>query len=339
MSEIKITKPEFQNYILKFDGITCPGCITAVKKVTSQLDQSEFVEIAETSGETLILSSLSSDQIKVELHEFEGCCSDCQISIIDVEQTDLATLNPLINDDDIFGLVKKQYKQALQRALDGIEVACSDNCVCKTTDIDRLSESDGSPSFASVYNLSERIEPYLKPDMMITDFGCGTGHDAIRIAKIVHNGMITGIDVTPEMVEFAAKQAESQGVNNTKFIESHDLSPIEDETQDVIYVNNVLNLLDDKSLFLQTAFDKLKSDGLLIIADEFALEEFPTDLRNDESFQCGGISGAEFVEDMEAMSLGLGLEIINWESIKEYEIEFEKKKYRLKTSILILRKT
>ncbi|OLS21649.1 MAG: Trans-aconitate 2-methyltransferase [Candidatus Heimdallarchaeota archaeon LC_2] len=339
MSEINITKNKLQRYLLKFDGVTCPGCVTAVKKTTSQLDETKFVEISESSGDTIITSSLWANQIKFELNEFEGCCSDCQIAIREVEETDLDTFETLFEKPDDLELVKKQYKIALERALEGIEVACSDNCVCKTTDVDRLSESDGVASFASVYNLNERINSFLEQGMLITDFGCGTGHDAILTAEIVNPGIVTGIDVTPEMVKFATEQAKLQGINNVKFIESFDLSPLEKESQDVIYVNNVLNLLNDKSVFLLGAYEKLKLHGLLIIADEFALEEFPTELRDDESFQCGGISGAEFVENVETMAIEHGFKISHWESIKEYDIEFNNEKYKLKTGILILQKS
>lgn len=338
MVEINITETKLQKYLLKFDGVTCPGCVTAIQKEASQLNKTKFIAISESCGDALIISSMSTDKIKFELHEFEGCCSDCQIIINEVEETDIDTLDSILNNQNNFGLIKKQYQVALQRAIDGIEVACSDSCVCKTTDVDRFKEASEAPSFASVYDLSSHIQEYLKDGMSIIDFGSGTGHDAFKIASIVTNSVIIGIDITPEMVDFANTNAKKMKLDNVSFIEGSDLNDIQQGSQDLIYSNNVFNMLPNKINFLKEIKRVLKPGGILIIADEFAKDHLPHDLISDPAFQCGGISGAENKDNIVKKCEDEGLFKQKYKIINDYNIDYKLNTYQLETAVLVLKK-
>lgn len=325
-------------YLLKFDGVTCPGCVTAIQKETSQLNNTKFLEISESNGDTLINSSLSTEKIKFGLKEFDGCCSDCQITISEVEVTNIDTLHSLSDDHDNFELLKKQYQVALQRALDGIEVACSDSCVCKTTNVDRLKDASEAPSFASVYDLSNHVQEYLKDGMSIIDFGSGTGHDAFKIASIVNNSVIIGIDITPEMVDFANLKAKKMKLDNVSFIEGSDLNDIQQDSHDLIFVNNVFNMLPSKTNFLKETKRVLKPGGILIIADEFAKNNLPQEIITDPAFQCGGISGAELIGNVLKMCEDEGLFKQKYKIINEYSIDYKLDTYQLETAVLVLKK-
>ena len=58
-----------------------------------------------------------------------------------------------------FLLIKKQYGIALQRAIEGIEVSCSEHCVCKTTNFDRKEQ---------ILNSHQEIVDRLEDELLIT---------------------------------------------------------------------------------------------------------------------------------------------------------------------------
>ncbi|OLS23298.1 MAG: hypothetical protein HeimC3_26390 [Candidatus Heimdallarchaeota archaeon LC_3] len=63
----------------------------------------------------------------------------------------------------------------------------------------------------TIFDLVKYLEKfdYLHSGMSVIDFGSGTGHDAFQIAPLIAPGHITGIDVTPEMVDYAKKPLKS----------------------------------------------------------------------------------------------------------------------------------
>lgn len=325
------------NYIsLTFDGVSCPGCIKAIEQKISKFDQTEITNISENSGDTLIFTKLSLETIFSNLKSFEGCCDSCNIEFSTVE---IIESNEILSEEDSnnFQLIKKQYGRALQRAIEGIEVSCSEHCVCKTTDFDRL-EGSSIPSFASVYNLSDYLLSYVKGGMNLVDFGSGTGHDVFQIATATKNISITGIDLTPEMVNFANAQAKEQLLTQIKFVEGSDLTIIPKKSQDLIYTNNVFNLLPDKNKFIQESYGALKKGGYLIIADEFVKETLPPEIDNDPEFQCGGISGAHSKDFIINICTAEGFNQKDFQMINQYEIEYNHVKYPLETGIMVLQK-
>lgn len=58
----------------------------------------------------------------------------------------------------------------------------------------------------------------LAPDAVVADIGSGSGYYAFRIAPLVPEGKVIGVDIQPEMVEFLNSKAKEMGVKN---VESH----------------------------------------------------------------------------------------------------------------------
>jgi ubiquinone/menaquinone biosynthesis C-methylase UbiE len=55
----------------------------------------------------------------------------------------------------------------------------------------------------------------LKPGMTVCDMGCGNGYHSLPIAKILGDqGLVVGVDVQPEMLEYLRERMEKQGVEN-----------------------------------------------------------------------------------------------------------------------------
>ncbi len=78
----------------------------------------------------------------------------------------------------------------------------------------------------------------------VLDYGCGAGENSVLIAK--RGGNVTGVDISPELLEIAAQRMNVHDIENNyefKVGSAHDL-PIEDESVDVVFGMAILHHLD-----------------------------------------------------------------------------------------------
>ena len=54
----------------------------------------------------------------------------------------------------------------------------------------------------------------LKPDSVVADIGSGTGYFAIRLAHMVPQGVVYGVDTEPDMVKYLTERARKLGLTN-----------------------------------------------------------------------------------------------------------------------------
>ena len=114
-----------------------------------------------------------------------------------------------------------------------------------------------------------------------------------KIYKFVPDSYVIGLDVTPEMVERATKNAGRAGVEEIvefRLGEMEDM-PIDDESVDLIISNCVVNLSPDKEKVFQEAYRVLKPGGRMLISDIVA-SGFPEEIKNDLSSWAGCVAGA-----------------------------------------------
>src|SRR5437773_6935637 len=92
----------------------------------------------------------------------------------------------------------------------------------------------------------------LRPGETIVDLGCGGGLDVLlAAAKVGPKGKAVGIDMTPEMLELARRNAargvNGQPVTNVEFHQATiDKLPLADASVDCVISNCVINLASDK---------------------------------------------------------------------------------------------
>ena len=126
-------------------------------------------------------------------------------------------------------------------------------------------------------------EADLNPGETVVDLGSGAGFDAFLAAKEVGpNGTVIGVDMTPEMITKAQKNAENLKFATVEFrLGEIERLPVEDNTADVVISNCVINLSPEKSAVYGEIFRILKPGGRIIISDVLRSGELPEKIKLD----------------------------------------------------------
>lgn len=134
----------------------------------------------------------------------------------------------------------------------------------------------------------------LRQGETVLDLGSGAGFDCFLAAnKVGKKGKVIGIDMTPEMIEKARKNAEKSGYKNVEFkLGEIENLPLEAESVDVIISNCVINLSPEKDKVFKEAFRVLKPGGRMMISDIVLLSDLPESIKNSVLAYTGCIAGA-----------------------------------------------
>jgi arsenite methyltransferase len=103
----------------------------------------------------------------------------------------------------------------------------------------------------------------------VLDLGSGAGTDSLVAAQMVgEEGHVTGIDMTPAMLEKARLAAAEMGLSNVGFVEGEaERLPFPDESFDVVISNGVIDLIPDKDAVFSELHRVLVPGGRMQIAD------------------------------------------------------------------------
>lgn len=148
----------------------------------------------------------------------------------------------------------------------------------------------------------------LAPGETVLDLGSGAGFDCFLAARAVGDtGQVIGVDMTPEMIDKARRNAENAGLTNVDFrLGKLENLPVADETVDVIISNCVINLSPEKEQVFREAFRVLKPGGRLAVADVVALVDLPQALKKDLALHTGCIAGASPIPELESLLRAAG---------------------------------
>ncbi len=137
----------------------------------------------------------------------------------------------------------------------------------------------------------------------VLDLGSGGGFDCFLARRQVgDSGQVIGVDMTPEMIKLARKNAEESGYENVEFrLGEIEHLPVANDTVNVIISNCVINLALEKQRVFNEAYRVLKPGGRISISDVVATAEIPEFVKNDLTSLAGCIAGAEYVDNIENM--------------------------------------
>ena len=150
----------------------------------------------------------------------------------------------------------------------------------------------------------------LKPGETVLDLGSGAGIDAFLAAQEVGpSGRVIGVDMTPQMLDRARKNAATTGHTNVEFRQGRlEALPVEDASVDAVTSNCVVNLVPDKAAVFREVARVLKPGGRMVVADIVLDAPLPEAVVQDLSAWVGCISGAmrreEYIGLVESAGLG-----------------------------------
>jgi arsenite methyltransferase len=144
---------------------------------------------------------------------------------------------------------------------------------------------------------------HLRAGETVVDLGCGGGLDVMLAAqKVGPMGKAIGIDMTPEMMERARKNAVQFGKGTAPAnVEFHlariEKLPLADNTVDCLISNCVINLAPDKSAVFHEMHRVLKPGGRVAVSDIALKQPLPDELSQDIMAYVGCIAGAILIPD------------------------------------------
>jgi arsenite methyltransferase len=144
---------------------------------------------------------------------------------------------------------------------------------------------------------------HLREGETVVDLGSGGGLDVFLAAeKVGPQGRAIGIDMTPEMIDLARRNAgKRQAAGAPANVEFHlamiDALPLEDSSVDCVISNCVINLAPDKRAVFREIARVLKPGGRLAVSDIALKQPLPTELGDDIVAYVGCIAGAIAIED------------------------------------------
>ncbi len=221
-----------------------------------------------------------------------------------------------MNDrEDIRDYIRNNYADVAQRSSAGGCCSSGCGCGCSGTPVDVSEVSagigyteDDLASMPPEANMglgcgNPITSAALKKGETVLDLGCGGGIDCFLARKRVGDtGHVIGVDMTPEMIKLARKNAQKAGYPNVEFrLGEIENLPVADDSMDVIISNCVINLSQNKKQVFKEVFRVLKPGGRLSVSDVVATAQLPKHIKQDPDLIAGCIGGAESIEDIRTM--------------------------------------
>jgi ubiquinone/menaquinone biosynthesis C-methylase UbiE len=143
---------------------------------------------------------------------------------------------------------------------------------------------------------------------VILDLGSGAGFDCFLAAsRAGDTGKVIGVDMTPDMITKARRNAAKSGFSNVEFrLGEIENLPVANDTADLILSNCVINLSPAKARVFAEAYRALKKGGRLAISDIVATTQMPDSVRRDIAAYAGCVAGATTASDIESMLRAAG---------------------------------
>ncbi|HYL88845.1 MAG TPA: class I SAM-dependent methyltransferase [Burkholderiales bacterium] len=107
----------------------------------------------------------------------------------------------------------------------------------------------------------------LKPDAVIADIGSGTGYFAVRLANMVPQGWVYGVDIEPDMVKYLSERAKREKRDNVVAIAGAPDDPRLPQKADLILMVDVFHHIENRAAYFRKLAASLKPGGRIAIID------------------------------------------------------------------------
>jgi SAM-dependent methyltransferase len=203
--------------------------------------------------------------------------------------------------DEIIHEVKVHYARAARTATAGHASCCEPDLVADADwgtihydELDNLSELPSGAVLASLGCGNPTAVAELRHGEVVLDLGSGGGIDVLLSARRVGSeGYVYGLDLTPEMVELARRNAQEAGVSNVEILEGRmEDIPLPDEAVDVVISNCVVNLSPDKPAVFAEIHRVLRPGGRLGISDVVTEDRLTDEERRQRGSFVSCLAGA-----------------------------------------------
>jgi ubiquinone/menaquinone biosynthesis C-methylase UbiE len=151
----------------------------------------------------------------------------------------------------------------------------------------------------------------LRAGETVVDLGSGGGLDVfLAAAQVGPGGRAIGIDMTPEMIELARRNAAKRAGGAPANVEFHlatiDALPLADASADCVISNCVINLAPDKRAVFREIARVLKPGGRLAASDIALKRPLPPEIEGDVMAYVGCVAGAISIDDYREWLLEAG---------------------------------
>jgi len=107
----------------------------------------------------------------------------------------------------------------------------------------------------------------LKPDAIVADIGAGTGYFSVRLAHMLPQGRVYGVDTEPGMVKHLADRAQREGLKNVTAVAGMPGDPRLPEKADLIVLVDVYHHVEDRERYFRQLQKSLKAGGRVAVID------------------------------------------------------------------------
>ena len=202
---------------------------------------------------------------------------------------------------EILADVQEHYAAAARTADAGQSVCGPDNTTWGTVHYDDLTDLPDTATLASIGCGNPTAVADLHPGETVLDLGSGGGIDVLLSAKRVGpTGFVYGLDMTPEMLDLARRNATDATTTNVEFLHGHiEHIPLPDASVDVVISNCVINLSPDKPAVFAEMHRVLRPGGRIGISDVITDDDLTDTERAERGSYVGCITGALRISDYE----------------------------------------
>lgn len=200
--------------------------------------------------------------------------------------------------------IKEHYgsrvKDSVQHSCSGTKSSCNDAKVALSAGYTK-EQLAGLPTHAAEHSFgcgNPVALAGIQPGQTVLDIGSGAGIDVLLAAhKVGPKGHVIGLDMTPEMIEAARKNAAEAGAANVEFRlgDAEDM-PIDSDSVDWIISNCVINLAPDKAKVFREAYRVLRPGGKVLVSD-IVTHDLPEQVRHSVEAWASCIAGAPEEDD------------------------------------------